>query len=250
MRFKFAFQAAALAAALTALPASAIEQPPAFATIDWSTFQFETIDTNPADLITPSFVPLSQNAYTQANVVSFTSDSASDWETPLVSVDDVGSATVGDSLNAQFSAAPSTLNAFAQAQRYGSFVVSGNTLVTFSVAASVGINLPVPLNGNAYAWSRLEVRGPGFFGDTENEQVSVTDKLVFADGSGVPQYQSGVLYASFFNGTSEDMTVNVNAFAQVSSYGFIPVVPEPETYGMMLAGLGLLVAVARRRRHS
>jgi hypothetical protein len=38
-----------------------------------------------------------------------------------------------------------------------------------------------------------------------------------------------------------------NAF-ESDNHSYIAAVPEPETYAMLLAGLGLVSAVARRRR--
>jgi hypothetical protein len=36
--------------------------------------------------------------------------------------------------------------------------------------------------------------------------------------------------------------------ASVSTYGFAPDVPEPQTYAMLLAGLGMLGGIVRRRK--
>ena len=50
---------------------------------------------------------------------------------------------------------------------------------------------------------------------------------------------------SFANLTGSDM---VGALVrEVSANGFSSVVPEPETYALMLAGLGLLAFMLRRR---
>lgn len=237
-----------------AAPAHAVLQNPAIATIDWQTFQVMAIDTDPLDDVLPaiSFILSdsdTRNTQAWAQEFSYTFDGRGNWTESFTVQDGVANASASqDLLQAWFTGPPSTLNAYAQSDRAGRFVVSAKTLVTFQVAASVSIDLPVPLNGQAYAWSRLETDGPGFFGDTENQQRSGTDRLVFAQGQGSLLESSGILYASFYNGTDADMEGNLRAFTTVNSYGFIPVVPEPETYGMMIAGLGLLAAVARRRR--
>ena len=248
MRVTQLLQITALAGALGALPAQAVVQPPAFASIDWSTFSYQLIDTNPLDGVLPTIEFLNQNSNTSASASSYDAASAADWSSDLSSASGSASATIGaGGLNAQFTALPSTLNTFAQASRTGSFIVSANTLVTFSVAAAIGVNLPVPLNGSAYSWSRFSISGPGFTGNPNQLQQSVTELLLFADGSGVPRTQDGVLLGSFYNGSGGNLTGQINAFSQVNSNGFIPVVPEPETYAMLLAGVGLLAAVARRR---
>jgi hypothetical protein len=62
-------------------------------------------------------------------------------------------------------------------------------------------------------------------------------------------------YARYFNvfaGSGEVITkvmfgANRNAF-ETDNHAFIAAIPEPETYAMMLAGLGLLGVVARRRK--
>ncbi|UCV24977.1 PEP-CTERM sorting domain-containing protein [Ferribacterium limneticum] len=43
--------------------------------------------------------------------------------------------------------------------------------------------------------------------------------------------------------------VAANSASEIGSPGSIAAVPEPETYAMLLAGLGLIGAVARKRQH-
>jgi len=50
----------------------------------------------------------------------------------------------------------------------------------------------------------------------------------------------------FFNNSQQD--VRYAGFVQTGGVPTVPVVPEPETYALMLAGLGLVGWVARRRR--
>ena len=64
--------------------------------------------------------------------------------------------------------------------------------------------------------------------------------------------QSFARYFNVFAGAGENITkvtfsANTNAF-ETDNHAFIASVPEPETYAMMLAGLGLLGFLARRRK--
>jgi hypothetical protein len=62
------------------------------------------------------------------------------------------------------------------------------------------------------------------------------------------QLDAGHKYSLFLNG---DATTNSSNFAQfkiTASTGTIAAVPEPETYAMLLAGLGLMGAIAKRRK--
>jgi hypothetical protein len=67
---------------------------------------------------------------------------------------------------------------------------------------------------------------------------------------GEEEHLSGLLTASFYNTSSVKASSYIVAQTYASGAVTAAVVPEPETYGMLLGGLGVLAAVARRRRQA
>lgn len=247
MKLKIVVAIAALASSLPA--SSALPPPPAIASIDWSSF---AVALKGVDNATPGIDWTSKTSSVYANSKS---SSSQDWATSINATDGVASATAyeslgggadGSPLHAVFSDVPAELNSSAWLNRSGSFTLRPNTIAVFSVKASTDINMGVPLNGSAYAWAFLNVDGPGVFG--ANTQHSGVESISWASGFGNPQSDSRTLEATFLNLTAGDLTGTLTAFATVSKNGFIPAIPEPRTYGMMLAGLGLLGFVAWRRK--
>lgn len=105
---------------------------------------------------------------------------------------------------------------------------------------------PFTIGLTQYAWSY----GNGtadFFNTGKISAIEIPFGAVLESGA----EQAGLgsadqLYGNVIQSASADAE-NTNWDFGNNGGGFTPPVPEPETYAMMLAGLGLMVAVARRR---
>lgn len=237
--------AMALSAITLALPSAGafaiVTAPVATASIDWSTFSTQVIDVNPLDSVLSVLTWGTYRSEVNADAGVYADDFSSNWTASLSAVDGVASAAADtSSLTAQFSAAPSSLNAVAGSNRNADFIITAKTIAVFSVDASTYIDMNVPMNGGAYAWAQLQADGVGPFGT--DSQHSSGDKIAWATGIGSPVTDSGKLYASFINLTDSDMSGSVAGFSQVNTYGVAAVaaVPEAQTWAMLVVGLGLV----------
>lgn len=81
-----------------------------------------------------------------------------------------------------------------------------------------------------------------------NSQVFTTTSLGFPVSNGDQSFQQSVQFTALANGkiTSLVFASSADAF-EVGRFTVTPI-PEPETYALMMAGLGALGFVARRRR--
>lgn len=115
--------------------------------------------------------------------------------------------------------------------------------------------------GNAaYAQLGMSISGPAASGGSGGSQSS-SDGLnlqtnTYWDGTQWMSYSyggnvgAGGLGISFVNASDADMQATLSTWASVSGYAYgssVAVVPEPGTYGLMLAGLLSVGAVVRRR---
>lgn len=149
----------------------------------------------------------------------------------------------------------------------GTFTLSDNTAVIFSAAISGDVSVtgsfdPSVIGGSEHASvsGNLNVWGSGAGGNGSQNasdyfSLGVSSQAI-PDANAIWGYVYGPdsaagnqsLAAAFVNvsGANLDgyMQMNVNA----NGYSYVAAVPEPETYAMLLAGLGVIGAVARRRR--
>lgn len=221
-----------LAASLCCVALSSQASVSAEATIDWSTLDITLIDLDPDDGIATSMTWFDETS----SVGAWQADG---WQDVEEATDSWASTISAATTDALATAAPSALQATVEdvingdafAHRIGHFALSANTAVTFSLEASYAL-LP---GGWAYTSVRAEL--PGVF-DVDSlgpEQPYDT---------GLPYSGRGILTVSLTNDTTETLngTFEANAYVQVTA------IPEPETYALFLAGLGLIGLLARRPR--
>ncbi|QCP14765.1 PEP-CTERM sorting domain-containing protein [Pseudoduganella umbonata] len=147
-------------------------------------------------------------------------------------------------------------------QPSNTFTLSANTAVTFSVLAdmrastTMGYNLDADMGEYASVQAMLNVGGllNGMYVSDPQERrvVAAFDVLDDNTTTGVSDSWSGLLSTSFVNTGATEASGELQAFIIVDGYssvwdGVTPV-PEPGTYAMLLGGLALLGAAARRRK--
>lgn len=169
----------------------------------------------------------------------------------------IGSATPGGGTSTYFDSRATTPDDYYVG--YGAaFTLSAKSFAIFSVNATAATSASAGIAGDAFAEARAAIR---VFGTGPSDPGSFISEC--ACGSGLQDVQDALQRQSFNFGDAQNaaeslvvvFTNNTNAdkigyfSAEVSVYGYssAAVVPEPEAYAMLLAGLGLLAAVARRR---
>jgi len=101
---------------------------------------------------------------------------------------------------------------------------------------------------SSYAYAKL-----GFYGATGHNWFASNDQWISAatnaDATPDDVFQQGHYFSWIINMDDAPLFVGLDARVFSESYGggVVPV-PEPETYAMMLVGLGLMGAVARRKK--
>jgi hypothetical protein len=117
----------------------------------------------------------------------------------------------------------------------GTFADTDTTTLSSATFCAAGCNIA----GTDYNW---EIQFPNandenrlILGETATFSITVTDPNDF----GLP---AGIHLNAFINGQS------VRLDGCVSDCGPVPGIPEPETYALMLAGLGVVGFMAKRRR--
>lgn len=236
-------KSAALAAGLLGfcLQSHAVVPPVAQASIDWTSFSYQLFDLDPLDGVEASLSWLYQASGISLEYVSSSYWSSSEgWTPALQSSDGVSEATAdASSLTAlAYGYAPSESHVGTYVHRWGGFTLSAKTLAVFSVSSSVSVVPDSNFYTYGYATAYLSV-------DDYNSDpyYSSSSALTVTDYDGLPN-KSGTLSANFVNLTDSERSGSLGASVQVQ---VTAAVPEPHTYGMLLAGLAVIFQVARRR---
>lgn len=135
------------------------------------------------------------------------------------------------------------------------FVTGGGNIYSFSAATNFTATLSSSSTGLFDVYLRISTLGTAPLGTALLNGVSATitttkvDSLGGFGGEELESYwkwsnvSGSALYKFQFGASGSSMSLDQLALATVE----VATVPEPETYGMMLAGLGLMGFVARRR---
>jgi PEP-CTERM motif-containing protein len=226
----------------------------AAATIDWSHLQLSVSgvsDVVPAVVYTGQHTSLSSYASSPGQNEN-NSKSISNWTDTANTNADAG-VTYANALASPLSFSGNAVSTS------GSASASGNRTVNFSVDGPGVLTVTVPytlsLTGDTsncyycYNYDHASVSGNASFSSyanngssSSNSNASYSLNNYYWDHS--PQSQSGTLVFGIFASGAGNGSLAINF--DLSSNGVSPV-PEPESYAMLLAGLGLMGAVIRRR---
>lgn len=154
---------------------------------------------------------------------------------------------------------------------YGSFTIDGGAPINVTSDMAYGTP-PLELAMQAFDPGDLSKHGifPGYFYEKSFTFSAANQSGVYntQDHAGWgPQSGTGMFYQKFdfniaglapglglhfdfYNESIKNGDIDVNKFAPFShdAQGMVASIPEPETYAMLLAGLGLLGFAARRRK--
>lgn len=142
-----------------------------------------------------------------------------------------------------------------------SFMLTANTALTISVdvtmnvATTLGWNPDPGANQAEHASSHVHMLFDGYDANgasllDEQYQELYVDGQVDANGhiTGAQQSWSGTVSVSFNNLSSQAQLGNFYSEIGVGGASMLAAVPEPESYALLLAGLGVVGGVVRRRR--
>lgn len=272
--------ALALGFGILATGAHATPLPASSASASLSNFNYQLIDLNLADEVTPfiSFEIYSYGNLTQLsdlsagqsqyelptfpanNAIESTSRSSNTINTSATGVLTSGTGSygfIGSGITSTGSAVGGAsleegVNSYSSRSflitHLSTFTLSANTLVIFSANATVQsqVNNIVRVFDGAtdYANASAYLQVSGLGGAAWQDATSTVDAYAYADETF--SSRSGNLSVSFSNASASISTGNLNARAIVEGNIAVTAVPEPETYAMLLAGLGLVGAVTRR----
>lgn len=250
---------AVAAAALAALAASPAAWAAASASASISVVTITLFDLDPGDGIAPAitFSDEASYSYAGANGV-YDYDSAALFYQPTSATATNGSASANGATDAAGASGMSMVSSLGNGYSYGQFyagfevtpwtgVVMTTTMVG-SATTTVGSDGVNAESASAYGSIYLNIYTVN--GDETHQGYRYVNADYVWDGSqytGESNSFNGTVRLSYANLSGDTVAGYYQAYAQSSANSTIPV-PEPGTYGLLLAGLvGVVVAVRHRR---
>lgn len=246
----------------------------ATATIDWGSFNVQIIDLNLLDGITPMFTWTSQSGGANTSTSSYadggsdtaaSTRNANNWTKVLSANSSTPNAQASAQRNLTSLSATSTTqssitddpNVMGSNSASASAVNSGYFSLTGAGIALITLNWSAGVNTQNSDWnnnSTANVSISGNYSDGLYTNGSASSGVNLYSWWGGPQSAASTFALAVTNTGVGTTTGNFNANISTSStspvtYGVITeAVPEPETYAMLLAGLGLIGFMVRRRK--
>ncbi len=182
-------------------------------------------------------------------------DTLGNWNT--IGADSLFTSAGVSASASQSSASVSALNGAGYGHSWtwnlGTATVSGNSVVIIELPYTYALDATGQFDTGARAEIRLLTR-PSV--STPAQGYSSTSSFQsdadFQSRQGQSNNGSGILKLALINqsATSQNFNLETGMWVDASAVGLVSAVPEPATYAMMLAGLGLIGFSASRRRQA
>jgi hypothetical protein len=179
---------------------------------------------------------------------------ANDWTTQITNEADTDDATANGGLTsigqsvyayAQQGAPGSDNRAFIPSARYGEFTLAHKGMILITLPWTVTTEDPTALDTLDRAIASLDIGG--YYSTSDGVgSGSAQNNLVWDTGLQAPGQKTGTFSLAVIN-MSNATTASGYLSSAVSAQAIAQAVPEPETYAMLLAGLGLLGWRLKRR---
>lgn len=131
------------------------------------------------------------------------------------------------------------------------FTLSAYTAVIFTGNATTFATATAAYNSGATSeWAQGQVFITGSIGNGNNLSSGTASFSAYADnwGNGSFDDEGGLLFLTLTNGTSNSLDGSFYGYASSWGESTVTAVPEPETYAMLLVGLGVIGFAGRRRQ--
>lgn len=129
---------------------------------------------------------------------------------------------------------------------FASVGLSGEAGPPNTTAASSWTYFPNELNSSGCAGGSSGVQRACFDATNHADRIALADNMIFhfTFTGGTQDFSDPHLKLAFYGSTGVDDNSKVGSLLSMN----IPAVPEPESYGMFLMGLGILAFLARPRK--